>query len=149
LRYLVLVVSLVFVQTSFLQVFFSPGFVAPDLLLIALLSKAYLTGRDAVLWAFFGGAFLDIMTDTLGLNLALETLAVYLFVLMNEKIFFKTWLTYLTGVGVSLMLKKVLSLVLMSMKFSFSFSLLSVLLALLLEILIASAVYFAYLKKKE
>ncbi|MDQ7037970.1 MAG: rod shape-determining protein MreD [Aquificota bacterium] len=149
MRYLILILSLVFVQTSLLQVFFSPGFVAPDLLLIALLSRAYLTGRDAVLWAFFGGALLDIMTDTLGLNLALETLSVYLFVLMNEKIFFKTWLTYLTGAGFSLLLKKVLSLVVMSVKFSFSFSFPSVLLALLLEVLIASAVYFAYLKKKE
>ena len=149
MRYLVLVVFLVFVQTSFLQVFFKPGFIAPDLLLVALLTRAYVTGRDAVLWAIFGGSLLDIMTDTLGLNLALEPLAVYLFILLNEKIFFKTWLTYMLGAGLSFLVKKVLSLIVMKIKFSFSFSLASLILALLVEILIATAVYFAYLKRKE
>jgi rod shape-determining protein MreD len=149
LRYLVLILVLVFLQTSFLQVFFTPGFIAPDLILIALLSRAYLTGREAILWAILGGFLLDVMTDTLGLHLALETFTLYLFILMNEKLFFKTWLTYLTGAGISLTLKKVLSLAVMELKFSFSFSVLSVILALLLELVLAALLYFAYLKKKE
>ncbi len=149
MRFLGLLVLLVFLQTSFLQVFFSPGFIAPDLILIALLSRAYVKGRETVLWAIFGGTVLDIMTDTLGLNVALETLAVYLFVLMNEKVFFRTWLTYLTGMAVCLVLKKVLSLGVMGVKFSFSFSLASLVTALLVEVLISAVIYFTYLKRME
>ncbi len=149
MRFLLLILLLVFLQTSFLQVFFKPGFLAPDLVLIALLSKAYLAGREAVLWAFLGGTFLDVMTDTVGLNIALQTLTVYIFVLLNEKVFFRTWFTYLLGTGISFLLKKVLSLLLMRMKFYFSISVSSIILALLVELLIASLVYFAYLKRKE
>ena len=149
MRYLFLLLLLVFLQTSFLQVFFRPGFVAPDLLLVTLVSRVYLKGREAVLWSVLGGALLDVMTDTLGLNLALETLAVYTFVIFTQKLFLRTWFTYLMGAGFVFLMKKVLSLVLMRTKFSFTVSPLSLFLSLVIEVCLAVFVYLLYLKKRE
>jgi len=137
------------VQIVFLQTLFKPGFIAPDLLLVVLLSKAYLSGRGAILWAILGGALLDLTTDNIGLNLALQTLAVYLFLLAYEKLLFRNLFTFLIPASVVLLLKRLLALFMMRSKFSFDMSWGIFTLAWLVEIILLIGVYFLYLKRKE
>jgi len=149
LRYTVLFVVLLFFEAAVLQTLFRPGFIAPDVLLIALLSRAYLLGRSTVLWAIFGGALLDLMTDTIGLNLALETLSVYLFLLIYERLLFRTVLTYTVPAALVLLLKKSLALAMMRSKFSFELSFTVFVFSWLVEIALLIAIYFLYLRRKE
>ena len=149
MRYLLLLLLLLFLQTAFIQAAFTPGFLAPDLLLIALLSRAYLKGRDTVLWAILGGALLDLLTDTLGLGLALETLSTYLFILISERVLFKTGLAFLiSGAGIAL-LKKLLALVLMSFKFSFDISVSGFISFWMIEVFLLLITYILYLKRRD
>ncbi|EDP75172.1 hypothetical protein [Hydrogenivirga sp. 128-5-R1-1] len=149
MRYTVLFVVLLFFEAAVLQTLFRPGFIAPDVLLIALLSRAYLLGRSTVLWAIFGGALLDLMTDTIGLNLALETLSVYLFLLIYERLLFRTVLTYTVPAALVLLLKKSLALAMMRSKFSFELSFTVFVFSWLVEIALLIAIYFLYLRRKE
>lgn len=149
LKFLILLLITVFIETSVIQAVFRPGFASPDLVLILLITRAYIRGKETVLWAMLGGFLLDIMTDTLGHGLALETLAVYLFILISERILFRTWLAFVISAGVSLIVKKVLGVLIMGMKFSFDISLLKILAFWLIEICVISAVYILYLKRKE
>ncbi len=149
MRYFLLLLLLLFLQTAFIQAVFTPGFLAPDLLLIALLSRAYLKGRDTVLWAILGGALLDLLTDTLGLGLALETLSTYLFILISERVLFKTGLAFLiSGAGITL-LKKLLALVLMSFKFSFDISVSGFISFWMIEVFLLLITYILYLKRRD
>jgi rod shape-determining protein MreD len=149
LRYALLFVIALLFEVAALQTLFRPGFIAPDVVLILLLSRAYLHGRSTILWAIWGGALLDLITDTIGLHLALETLSVYLFLLLHERFLFRTLLTYLIPAGVVLILKKLLALAMMKSKFSFSFSFEILLLSWVVEIVLLLAVYFLYLRSKE
>ena len=149
MRYTVLFVVLLFLEAAVLQTLFRPGFIAPDVLLIALLSRAYLLGRSTLLWAIFGGALLDLMTDTIGLNLALETLSVYLFLLIYERLLFRTVLTYTVPAALVLLLKKSLALAMMRSKFSFELSFAVFVFSWLVEIALLIAIYFLYLRRKE
>jgi len=149
LSYGVLFFILLFIQSAILQTLFKPGFIAPDIVLIALVSKAYMSGRPTLMWAIFGGAFLDIMTDTIGLHLALETLSLYLFVLVYERLLFRTILTYLIPASLVLFLKEVLAFFIMRAKFSFELSLSVFMLSFLIEVAILLGVYFFYLRRKE
>ncbi len=149
MRYTVLFFVLVFFEAAVLQTLFRPGFIAPDVVLIALISRAYLLGRSTILWAILGGALLDLMTDTIGLHLALETLSVYVFLLIYERLLFRTILTYTVPAGVVLLLKKSLALLMMKSKFSFGLNPSVFLISWLLEILLLLGVYFLYLRRKE
>ncbi len=149
MRFLILLLFTVFIETSVIQAVFRPGFAAPDLLLILLLTKAYLSGKEAILWALLGGFLLDIMTDTLGHGLALETLAVYLFILISERVLFRTWLAFIISAGTSLLIKKVLGVIIMGLKFSFDISVLKIFYFWFIELVIMFVIYFLYLKKKE
>ncbi len=132
-----------------MQAVFRPGFMAPDLLLVTLLARAYLMGKDTILWALFGGFLLDIMTDSLGHGIALETLSTYLFILMVERFLFKTWLAFILSAGASALAKKILGLIMMRFKYSFDISLFKLFYFWLIEILVFSVIYFLYLRKKE
>ncbi len=149
MRYTVLFFVLVFFEAAVLQTLFRPGFIAPDVVLIVLISRAYLLGRSTILWAILGGALLDLMTDTIGLHLALETLSVYVFLLIYERLLFRTILTYTVPAGVVLLLKKSLALLMMKSKFSFGLNPSVFLISWLLEILLLLGVYFLYLRRKE
>lgn len=149
MSYAILFFSLLFVEAAILQTIFRPGFIAPDLVLIALISRAYIMGRSALLWAVFGGALLDLMTDTIGLHFALEVLSVYIFLLVYERLLFKTILTYLIPAGVVLLLKKILALLIMKSKFSFDMSVSVFMLSWLIELATLVGVYFFYLRRKE
>ncbi len=149
MKYLLLFLLAVFLEVAVLQALFKPGFIAPDLVLILLLSRAYLLGRSTILWAVFGGVLLDIMTDTIGLNLALETLSVYIFMLIEEKILFRTVVAFLISAGVTLLVKKSLSLLMMKIKFSFDVSVSIFLGSWLLEMVALLAIYLLYIRRKE
>ncbi len=149
LRYFLLFFLIIFLQVVFLHGLFRPGFLAPDALLIALLARAYLIGRDAVLWAILGGSTLDILTDTIGLNLALYTLSVYLFILFSERFFFRSVLVFVLPSSVILLLKKLLALLMMKSKFSFEASFKTFAVAWLVEVLLVVVVYFIYLRRRE
>ena len=149
LRYFLLFLLIIFLQVVFLHGFFRPGFLAPDALLIILLSRAYLIGRDAILWAILGGSLLDILTDTIGLNLALYTFSVYLFILFSERFIFRSLLVFVLPSSVILLLKKLLALLMMKSKFSFEASFKTFVVAWLVEVLLVVAVYFIYLRRKE
>ncbi|WP_457600697.1 hypothetical protein [Hydrogenivirga sp.] len=149
MRYAALFLILIFLEAAVLQTLFKPGFIAPDVVLIALITRAYLSGRPALLWAIVGGAFLDLMTDTIGLHLALETLSVYVFLLIHERLLFKTVLTYTIPAGLVLLGKKFLALAMMRSKFSFAMSPGGFVLSWLIEIALLLAIYFLYLRRKE
>ena len=149
MRFLVLLLFTVFIETSVVQAVFRPGFASPDLLLILLLTKAYLSGKETVLWALLGGFLLDIMTDTLGHGLALETLAVYLFILISERVLFRTWLAFVISAGASLLIKKVLGVIIMGLKFSFEISVLKIFSFWLIELVVIFLIYILYLRKRE
>jgi len=149
LIYLLILIGAVLLEAVLLQVLFKPGFMAPDLLLVLLLAKAYTSGRVAILWAMFGGALLDMLTDTVGLNLALEVLSLYLFLLASERFLFRTALTFLLPAVVALFLKKLGAILLMKSKFSFEVSPLLFVLSWILEILLISGIYFLYLRRNE
>lgn len=149
MRYALLFFLVVLVQVVFLHGLFRPGFLAPDLLLVLLLAKTYLTGRDAVLWAVLGGALLDVLTDTLGLNLSLYTLSVYLFYLVYERFIFRSLLVFLVPSSFILLLKKLLALLMMRFRFSFEASFQTFLTAWVVELLLAAGLYLFYLKRKE
>jgi len=148
LRYTLLFILLLFFEAAVLQTLFRPGFIAPDVLLIALLSRAYLLGRSTLLWAIFGGAVLDLMTDTIGLHLALETLSVYLFLVIYERLLFRTVLTYTVPAALVLLLKKFLALAMMRSKFSFDLSPAVFVLSWFIEIALLITIYFLYLRRK-
>lgn len=149
MKFLILLLFTVFIETSVIQAVFRPGFASPDLLLILLLTKAYLSGKETVLWALLGGFLLDIMTDTLGHGLALETLAVYLFILISERVLFRTWLAFVISAGASLLIKKVLGVIIMGMKFSFEISVLKIFSFWLIELVVIFLIYILYLRKRE
>ncbi len=145
---LVFLLSLL-LEATLLQTLFRPGFVAPDLLLIVLLARAYLLGRDAILWAIAGGTFLDLMTDTVGLHLTTEVLSVYLFLLLQERLLFRTALTYILPSSFLLLLKKSLAYFIMRAKFSFELSLGTFLFSWAFEVVLLFLLYFLYIRKKE
>ncbi len=136
-------------QVVFLISLFEPGFLAPDLVLISLLVIAYTHGREALLWAMVFGAFLDMLTDNLGLNLAMETLSIYLFLLLHEKLLLKNALTFLVVGSAVVFLKRSLTYILFRFKFSFDMSWADFFLAWLTEVLLLTGVYFLYLKRRE
>ncbi len=149
MRYALLFLVAIFLQVVFLHGLFKPGFLAPDLLLIVLLSRAYLIGRDAVLWAILGGSLLDILTDTIGLNLSLYVLSVYLFSLVYERFLFKSFLVFVLPSSVVLLTKKLLALLMMRSKFSFEASFQTFALSWLIEVFAVVGLYFIYLRRKE
>ena len=149
MKFLIILLFTVFIETSVIQAVFRPGFASPDLLLILLLTKAYLSGKETILWALLGGFLLDIMTDTLGHGLALETLAVYLFILISERILFRTWLAFVISAGVSLLIKKVLGVIIMGLKFSFEISVLKIFSFWVIELVVIFLIYILYLRKRE
>ena len=144
-----LFISLILIQAIFLHGLFRPGFLAPDLMLIVLLSKAYLAGREALLWAILAGSILDILTDTIGLNLTLYVLSVYIFSILYERFLFKSVLVFVLPSSILLLAKKLLALFMMRAKFSFDVSLPTLALSWLVEIITIMLVYFIYLRKKE
>ncbi len=149
MKFLIILLFTVFIETSVIQAVFRPGFASPDLLLILLLTKAYLSGKETILWALLGGFLLDIMTDTLGHGLALETLAVYLFILISERVLFRTWLAFVISAGVSLLIKKVLGVIIMGLKFSFEISVLKIFSFWVIELVVIFLIYILYLRKRE
>lgn len=149
MSYAILLTFLAFIDVLFFHTLFMPGFVAPDLVLIALLSRAYLRGRESILWAIYGGIVLDLLTDNIGLNLTLEVLLVYLFVLITERFLMRNALTFLLPSAFLLAFKKAISLLLVSFKFSFEVSFLPLATSWILELLFLCGVYFLYLKRKE
>ena len=149
MRYALLFLVAIFLQVVFLHGLFKPGFLAPDLLLIVLFSRAYLIGRDAVLWAILGGSLLDILTDTIGLNLSLYVLSVYLFSLVYERFLFKSFLVFVLPSSVVLLTKKLLALLMMRSKFSFEASFQTFVLSWLIEVFTVVGLYFIYLRRKE
>jgi len=149
LIYLLIFVGAILLEAVFLQVLLKPGFLAPDLLLVLLLVKAYTSGRVAILWAMFGGALLDMLTDTLGLNLALEVLSLYLFLLASERFLFRTALTFLLPAAAVFLLKKLAAILLMKSKFSFEVSPALFVFAWTVEMLLISGIYFLYLRRNE
>ncbi|RLJ71082.1 rod shape-determining protein MreD [Hydrogenivirga caldilitoris] len=149
MRYTALFLVLLFFEAAVLQTLFKPGFIAPDLVLIALISRAYLLGRSTVLWAVFGGTVLDLMTDTVGLHMSLETLSVYIFLLIHERLLFRTVLTYIVpGTGV-LLLKKSLAFLIMRSKFSFELSPEAFFLSWLFEVGLLFSIYYLYIRRYE
>ncbi len=142
MRFSLLFILSVFIQVSILQTLISPGFLAPDLLLVILLSRAFFEGREAVLWAILGGALVDIVTDTLGLNLSLEVLSTYIFLLASERFIFRNAPLFLILAGVIPLLKRSLSLLLMRVKFSFDASLEVFIISWFFELALLLAVYF-------
>ncbi len=149
MRYAILFFTLVLLEVILLQTLFKPGFLAPDIVLISLFIRTYVSGRSTLLWAILAGALLDLMTDTIGLNLSLEVLSVYLFILITEKFFFKSILTFVVPGGFLLLLKKILSLLMMRWKFSFEVSISLFVLSWFFELLILLGVYFLYLRRRE
>lgn len=149
MRYVPLFLAVIFLQVTILHGIFKPGFLAPDLLLVLLLSRACLIGRDAVLWAALGGSLLDALTDTLGLNLSLYVLSVYLFLLVYEKFLFRNLLIFVLPSSVVLFMKKLLALMMMRSKFSFEVSYQSFLLSWFIEILTVLGLYFIYFRNRE
>ncbi len=148
MRYFALLLVVLFFQTAFIQAIFTPGFLAPDLLMVMLLSMAYLKGRETILWAVLGGSLLDLLTDTVGLGLALETFSTYLFVLISERVLFKTGLAFLiSGAGIAL-LKKALAFSLMSFKFSFEVSFSGFMSFWAIEVFLLLILYIVYLKRR-
>ena len=149
MRYALLFLLVVLIQVVFLHGLFRPGFLAPDLLLIVLLAKTYIAGRNAVLWAVLGGTLLDVFTDTLGLNLSLYTLSVYVFYLVYERFIFRSLLVFLVPSSLTLLIKKLLALLMMRFKFSFEASFQTFITAWIVELLLAVGLYFFYLRRKE
>lgn len=149
MRFALAFLSVLSFQVLVLHTLFIPGFLSPDLLLVLLLTKAYLSGREAVLWAVLGGALLDIVTDTLGLNLSLEVLSVYLFVLIYERFIFRSALVFVVPASLMLLVKKVTALLMMRFKFSFDVSPHTILVSWTFEILVLLAVYFLYIRRRE
>lgn len=149
MRFFLLLILLTLIDALFLHVLFKPGFVAPDLVLIVLLSKAYLKGRETVLWAILGGILLDLLTDSIGLNLAAEVLSVYAFLLVMERFLIKSAFTFLIPSALILALKKFFSLFLVSIKFSFEVSVSYLAVSWIVELSLLSGIYFLYLRKKE
>jgi rod shape-determining protein MreD len=132
-----------------MQAVFRPGFIAPDLLFIVLIARAYTAGKDTVLWALLGGFLLDLLTDSLGHGIAIQTLSVYIFIILIERLLFKTWLAFLISAGSSALIKKALGIAVMKLKYSFEISLLKFFYFWLIEVFILSLLYFLYLRKKE
>jgi len=149
LVYLLLLLAAILTEVVLLQALFKPGFIAPDLVLLLLLAKAYTSGRGAILWAIFGGALLDLLTDTVGLNLALVVLSLYLFLLIMERFLFRSALTFLLPAGLALLSKKLGAILLMRSKFSFEVSTTLFLVSWAVEILLLSGIYFLYLRRNE
>lgn len=134
-------------QVSFLTALFSPGFLSPDLPLVLLLTKAYMRGRETVLWAVFGGAFMDILTDTLGLNLTLYTLSVYLFVLVCEKFISRDVITFTVFASGVVLLKRLIALLMMGSKYSFEVSLWVFFFSWSFEAFTLFILYFLYMRR--
>ena len=148
MRFALLLTFLAIADVLFLHTLFKPGFVAPDLVLIALLSRAYLKGRESVLWAIYGGITLDLLTDNIGLNLAGEVLSIYILILLTERFLIRNAFTFLIPSVFLIALKKAFSLLLVSLKFSFEVSLPSLIISWFVELLFLWGVYFLYLRRK-
>ncbi len=147
--FLLVLVAAVLAEVVVLQALFRPGFIAPDLVLLLLLARAYTSGRGTILWAIFGGALLDLLTDTIGLNLALQVSSVYLFLLIVERFLFRSAFTFLFPAGLILLFRKLAALLLMRSKFSFEISTTVFLISWAVEIIVLSGIYFLYLRKNE
>ena len=148
MKFFLALVVLSFAEVVLFQTIFNPGFIAPDVVLLALLARAFLRGRDTILWAFVGGLMIDILTDSLGLNIALYSLSVYLFLPLAEKFIFRSFLTFLVPASIVLLLKKVGTFLLVGFKFSFEVDLPTFLISWILEILLGLSLYFVLLKGK-
>ncbi len=148
MRFAVVFFIAIILQAVILQTTFKPGFIAPDITLSLLIAYAYLHGRSVVYWAVVGGTLLDFMTDTLGLNLTMLVFGSYLFVLIVERFMFRSFLTFLIPAVISMSLKKLISVILMSFKFSFDLSPTTLILSLVLEALVVSGIYFSFLRNR-
>ncbi len=144
-----LLVCAVLIEVIFLQSFFKPGFIAPDIVLFLLLTKAYFHGRQTLLWAVFSGVLLDLLTDTVGLGITTQVFSLYFFLLVMERFLFRTALTFLATAGLTLLLKKILVLFLMKMKFSFEFSVGFLITSWIIELILLISMYFIYLRRYE
>ncbi len=149
MKFFLLFLTSLLVEVVFIRSLVKPGFVAPDLVLLVLLLKAYSKGREAVLWAIVGGVFLDLASDNVGLNMFLETFFTYVFVLVNEKILLRNFTTFLVLASGVLLLKKISAVALVSFKFSFDISSGVVFLSWLLETLVLLAIFLLYFRKRE
>jgi len=90
-----------------------------------------------------------MLTDTIGLNLALEVASVYLFLLIVERFLFKTALTFLLPGGFALLIKKAGAVFLMKVKFSFDISPVLLAVTWFTEVLLLCGIYFLYLRRYE
>ncbi len=149
MKFFLLFLTSLLVEVVFIRSLVKPGFVAPDLVLLVLLLKAYSKGREAVLWAIAGGAFLDLASDNVGLNMFLETFFTYVFVLVNEKVLLRNFTTFLVLASGVLLLKKISAVALVSFKFSFDISSGVVFLSWLLETLVLLAIFLLYFRRRE
>ena len=149
MRFLFVFLVFLILEALFLRTLVKPGFIAPDIVFLLLLFRAYSRGREAVLWAIVGGVFLDFTSDNLGLNLFLETFFIYMFLLLHEKFLMRNTSTFLALSGVLLLLKKVSGVVVVSMKFSFSMSWSILLFSWFSEMVALSIAYLLFLKRKE
>ena len=143
-----MLIVLSFVEVVLFQTIFNPGFIAPDVVLLALLARTFLKGRDTVLWALVGGLMVDILTDSLGLNIALYSLSLYLFLPLAEKFIFSSFLTFLVPASIVLLLKKTGTILLVGFKFSFEVDPLTFFISWVFEILLGLVLYFVFLKDK-
>ena len=144
-----LILTALFLDVLLLQGYFKPGFLGADLTLCALLVSASFRGRDTLMWAVLIGIVKDLFGDSLGLNLALYTLSVYVFNLLLEKFLFKNLPSLLVGGLVALTLKKIGAFLLVSVKYSFDVSLSSVVLGVVLDLIFMSVFYGTALKFQE
>jgi len=147
--YAFLLFVLVLFQATFLYRTFNPGFLSPDVVLSLLLLKVYLKDRYVVLWAAFGGLLLDLLADTLGLNLFLYVLSVYLLSLFYGRFLFVRPSLSLVPPSLLFLLKKALAILLMRTRFSFDIPLVALILSWLVEVLLISGLYFIYLRRRE
>ncbi len=129
------------------QVIFRPGFIAPDIFLILLITRAFIDNRNTLIWAIAGGLILDLFSDTVGLYTFSETLAVYLFILITEKLLFRNFFTFFSIASLVLLLRKISSILLMRLKYSFEVSITVFLVSFLLELIMLGLVYF-YIRRK-
>ncbi len=148
IAYLV-VFLLSFIQSSFLSPLFSPGFLAPDLVLAFIFLNSIKEDKRVIFKAFFGGFMLDIFHDSLGLFMSVNVLSAYLMYMFYEKILIKRLSFVFGSLSVFVILNYSLKILLMNYKYSFEVNIFILTISVILTICSGFVTYLLVAKRDE